>query len=70
LAAFDAGVPAPPLGLTVIDANTAQLAIASNQPAPATVLLSLVSSAGLESNVVPLLIQALADAVFGDGFED
>ena len=70
LAALDAGVPAPPLGLSVIDANTAQLAIASNQPAPATVLLSLVSSGGLESNVVPLSIEALADAMFGNGFED
>lgn len=66
----DAGVPAPSLVLTVIDAQNAQLQIPSNQPAPTTLLLSLANSVGLESNVLPVAVNPLADAMFADGFED
>lgn len=70
MAVLDAGVPAAGLMLTVIDAQTAQLQVPVSQPAPATLLLSLVNSAGLESNVLPVTVNPLADAMFADGFED
>ncbi len=70
MAVFDAGVIAAGLALTVIDANTAQLLVPGSQPAPATILLSLGNSAGLESNVLPVMVNPLAAAVFADGFEN
>lgn len=64
-----AGANAPGLALTVIDANTAQRLVPGRPPAPATILLSLGNSVGLESNVLPVMVNPLADALFAHGFE-